>query len=110
MGTKLQSSADSAPKWDDRSLQLGPGKWKPTEKPYRVSTHIKLGQRYDQYRTQCVVFATEAEARAYMATIPAGRKGTWAPKLDVAGNAATWTTNGYWSPLSSDSSLNQGGK
>jgi hypothetical protein len=88
-------------RWDDTSLQNKPGQWKPTEQPYRVSTHIKFGPRFNDYRTIVRTFASEVEARAYMATVPA----KFRPSLCVAVNAATWKQNGKWSVLSSPSGL-----
>ncbi len=85
-------------RWDDRSLENKPGQWKPTEQPYRVTTHVKFGRRFNEYRSIVRTFATEVEARDYMAAVPA----KYRPSLTVAVNAETWKQNGAWAAVSNE--------
>jgi hypothetical protein len=77
-------------RWDDPALENKPGQWKPTEQPYRVTSIIPRGPRWDMYRSVVRTFTTEQAAREYMATVPSKNR----PSLTMAVNAETWRQNG----------------
>lgn len=81
----------------DLAPYTGKGSWNPATHPYRVS-HIQNAAKPVYWRDHNVCYATEAEARAAFEA-PSAIKGLRCVDLHFAGNAETWSKNGYWKPL-----------